>query len=314
MVNKTLTPLLGMIWIGFAATLGQAASLSFTPRELFRIPFGDQRAALGARVEGSNFVFPRDFTMDGLGRFYIFDTKKHRIARFSPAGAYEIGFTYPDTAQQVFAHADSKQNLWLLISDPMRGIYYGVYDPHGQRLREGIFAQFNQFRLHLDDDRILHIILSSRKSTRTQTFIFHEASLLMKKENIGPPPENHHQVQKGNRQFFIDSLPGAANAKAPAINRITDASHRNVAEIKGDVVYITDEGDIYTRQGNCDINVYDLNGRLKGGVTLVGLSSACTSARFDADGNIYELDGIPDASNHYTPDIPGMRLIVWERR
>ncbi len=96
-----------------------------------------------------------------------------------------MGYSYSTSADQVFAHADSGLNLWLLISDPARGLYYGVYDSHGKRLREGIFSQFNHYQLHVDDNATLHIILSSTKNTTPpQTYIFDEDSLLMKKENI----------------------------------------------------------------------------------------------------------------------------------
>src|SRR5579872_4844288 len=140
-----------------------AADAAFTARELFRIPFGNNRDALGARIDGGNFIFPRDFTLDGAGHFYIYDSNHHRIARFSSEGKYEMGFGYPATARQIFAHADSRQNLWLLVSDPAQGLYYGVYDPAGKRLRAGIFSQFNHFQLHPDDDYTLHVILSSEE-------------------------------------------------------------------------------------------------------------------------------------------------------
>src|SRR5437588_12552147 len=77
-----------------------ALSRGFQARELFRIPFGISRGALGARAESGNFSFPRDFTIDGAGRFYIYDALKHRIARSSPSGTYEVGFAYPATAGQ----------------------------------------------------------------------------------------------------------------------------------------------------------------------------------------------------------------------
>ena len=38
------------------------------------------------------------------------------------------------------------------------------------------------------------------------------------------------------------------------------------------------------------------------------------AVRFDSAGNIYDLDGIPDQARQYTPAMPGMRLLVWERR
>ena len=126
----------------------QAAETAFTPRVLFQIPFGKTRDTLGARIEGGNFLFPRDFTLDGAGHFYIYDSNNHRIARFSSEGKYEIGFAYPSTARQIFAHADSHQNVWLLISDPSEGMYYGVYGPNGKRLKAGLFSQFNHFQLH----------------------------------------------------------------------------------------------------------------------------------------------------------------------
>jgi len=293
---------------------GYTASVAFTPRELFRVPFGAQRGALGARVADGNFSFPRDFTLDDAGHFYIYDIHKHRIARYSSQGQFEIGFNYPDTASQTFAHTDSRQNLWLLISDPGRGIYYGVYNPRGKRLREGIFSQYSRFRLHLDDDHLLHIILSARHRPGTPSFIFDEVSLLMKKENIGPPPEDHHQILKGNRRFYIDAVPGASRDASRRVNRVTNEAHRGVAEIPGAVLYITDAGEVYTRRGDCEVDVYEADGAFKGKVALTGLASVCSAIRFDSDGNIYELDGIPDAANHYTPDMPGMRVLVWERR
>jgi hypothetical protein len=307
--------LFGLLLTFLCSEVGHAMPVTFTPRELFRIPFGPAREDLGTALENGNFQYPRDFTLDGAGRCYIFDTKKHRIARFSAQGKYEIGFAYPATARQVFAHADSRENLWLLLSDPTRGLYYGVYDPAGKRLRDGLFSQYDYFRIYMDDDSVMHVILSSTKNRApAHTFIFHEPSLLMKKVALAPPPETHHQLRKNDRTFYIDAVPGGSGRGSPSVQRITDTSRRPVAQIRGDVIYITNEGEIYTRSGDCQINVYEPGGTLEGTVTLPGLPSACQSIRFDAEGNIYQLDGIPDMAQRYTPEMTGMRLLRWERR
>lgn len=314
------------------ARTAQSASLVFSPRELFRVPFGKAKPTLGARVDGGNFLFPRDFTMDGQGHFFIYDTNNHRIARFSSEGTFEMEFRYLPTAQQMFAHTDSRQNLWLLLSDPGRGMYYGVYDSQGKPLRQGLFSRYNHFRLHLDDSYTLHVILSSAKEpAAAQSFIFDEDSFLMKKENVARPPENHHQVRKSDHVYFIDQMPDGSKEDAHHMNRITDEFHRPVAAIKGTVIYVTEQGEVYTRVGTREIDVYDVKGSLKGKVVLKGLRSACASIRFDSTGNIYELDGIPEPSNatsresdpetnedaedlHYTLHMVGMRLIKWERQ
>ena len=124
--HRTITPFVAG-WALVLLSAAPAASVTFEPQELFRVPFGTGRDALGARVEGGQFHFPRDFTMDGAGHFYIYDSGNHRVARFSPQGKFEMDFRYIQTAGQVFAHADSRQNLWLLISDPAQGMYFGVY-------------------------------------------------------------------------------------------------------------------------------------------------------------------------------------------
>ena len=98
------------------------------------------------------------------------------------------------------------------------------------------------------------------------------------------------------------------------MNKVTDESRRKVGQIQGTVIYITEQGDIYTRVGDCEVQVYSVDGTLKGKVSLTGLKSACTSIGFDSDGNIYQLDGIPDANAQYSPQMTGMRLILWERR
>ncbi len=295
------------------ATGAPAARLNFTPQELFRIPFGQKAGTLSARIEGGNFLIPRDFTLDGTGHFYIYDSNAHRIARFSTQGVYEMGIRYPSTARQVFAHADDKGNLWLLISDPERGLYYGVYDTRGQRLREGIFSQFNTFRLHVDDDYTLHVMVSSDKNPASiQTYLFDQESLLMKKEKIAPPPEEHHRVRRTGRVYYIDPVPGAKD-DSHRVMKITDSGHHSVARIRGTVVYVTEEGDVYARLGDREIDVYDMGGLLKGKVFLEGLPAACASVRFDSAGNIYELDGVPDENGRYTPAMKGMRLIFWKR-
>jgi len=298
-----------------AAAPAHAASAHFAPRELFRVPFGKDGRTLGTRIEKGQFLIPRDFTMDSAGHFYIYDSNNHRIVRYSSEGVYQMNIEYPETAKQVFAHADALENLWILISDPRRGLYYGVYDTHGKALREGLFSQFNQYRLHVDDDAVLHIIVSSDKNPdKVQTYLFDQDSLLMKKENIARPPEEHHRVRHSGREFYIDPVPSAAQDDASRIQQITDAERRPVASIPGQVVYVTGEGDVYTRVGERDIRVYDVDGSLKGKVTLTGLAAACAAIRFDSAGNIFELDGIPDKANQYTSTMPGMRLIFWERR
>jgi len=199
----------GIILILFGGGLCQAASVTFVPRELFRVSFGRSRDQLGARVEGGNFIIPRDFTMDGAGRFYITDINNHRIARFSSAGRYEMEFRYLPTAGQLFAHADSRENLWMIISDPVEGMFYGVYDRGGRSLRSGIFSRFNRFHLHPDDENVLHVILTSDNDPRAmQTYFFDEKDLLLKKEIVARPSETHHQVRRANHVYFIDQIPG----------------------------------------------------------------------------------------------------------
>lgn len=296
--------------------IGSAAQSDplFIVRELFRIPFGEQREALGTRIENGNFQFPRDFTIDNTGRFYIYDKLKHRIARYSPVGTYEIGFTYPSTADQVFARPDSQANLWLLISDPVRGMYYGIYDPRGKKIRDGVFNQYNQFRLHLGDDAVLNVLASSRKKPGPETvYIFHEPSLLLKRLAMPPPPEDHHRLHREDRTYFIDAIPGSTTNGATKRHRVTNDSQQTVGEIQGEVLYITSRGEIYTRVGQCAIYVYDLDGTLKGKGALTGLPSACASLRFDAEGNIYELDGIPDDQGQYSEQMTGMRILRWQR-
>jgi hypothetical protein len=292
-----------------------AASVTFEPRELFRVPFGQSKDTLGAKIDAGNFIIPRDFSMDGSGHFYIYDPNKHRIVRFSPEGRYQMEFRYLVTAGQVFAHADSRENLWLMISDPAEGMFYGVYDSGGKVLRSGIFSRFNRFRLHVDDDGALHVILSSEKNpASTQTYLFDEKSLLMKKENIAQPPENHHQIRRSDHTYFIDQVPDGSKDESRHVNHITNEAHQKVAAIHGTVVHVSDRGEIYTRAGPCEIAVYDVRGSLTGKVALKGLDSACAAIRFDAYGNIYELDGIPDAAGQYNSKMPGMRVVVWERQ
>jgi hypothetical protein len=79
-------------------------------------------------------------------------------------------------------------------------------------------------------------------------------------------------------------------------------------------VYVTGRGEVYTRISDREIRVYEPDGSFKGKVLLRGLPSACQAVRFDADGDIYELDGIPDKNGQHTAEMPGMRLMVWERR
>jgi hypothetical protein len=293
---------------------GSVHAVSFFPEELFRVPFGAEREAVGAQSANGQFSFPKDFTVDGAGRFYIYDSLKHRIARYSPRGKFEISFAYPSTARQVFAHADADQNLWLLITEPTRGLYYGVYDSRGKRLREGVFAQYNQFRLQVDDESTLHIILSSdRPGGHMATFIFHEPSLLMKKINVPVPPETHHEVRQKDRVFYVDAIPGAGDSTSPEY-RITDQTKRDVGRIKGRVVYVTETGEIYTRTSDRELLVYDLAGSRIGRMQCGGLASSCSSLRFDSEGNLYQLDGIPNDKGEYTPEMSGVRLILWRRR
>jgi hypothetical protein len=313
-MKRTSLPIL-MAALALGSSNARAATVEFASRELFHIPFGKENNMLGARIEGGNFLVPRDFTMDGAGHFYIYDSNNHRIVRFSSAGAYEMGIRYPTTARQVFAHADARENLWLLISDPERGLYYGVYDLHGKRIHEGIFSQFDTYRLHVDDDYTLHVIVSNSKTPAvTQTYLLDQESLLMKKENVARPPEDHHQVKKSDRVYFIDPIPGSAKDDAHRQMQITDEKHQAVASIKGTVVYVTEDGEVYARVGEREIDVYDVSGSLKGKVILEGLPAACAAVRFDSTGNIYELDGIPDSDQKYSASMPGMRLILWERR
>jgi len=303
------------VWMLLAGPAAWASSVSFSPRELFRVPFGESRERLGKQLDGGNLIIPRGFTMDAAGHFYIYDINHHRVARFSSEGRYEMEWRYPATAGQMFAHADTRENLWLLVSDPAQGLFYGVYDGHGRNLRSGTFSQFNHFRLHPGDDNVLHVILSSDQKPETvQTWFLDEKTLLMKKENVGQPPEAHHQIRHHNHVYFIDEVPGGSGRQALPVNRVTDESHRGIAEIQGTVVYVTGRGEVYARVNDREIRVYEPDGAFKGRVLLKGLSSACLAVRFDPDGNIYELDGIPDKAGQYGADMSGMRLIQWERR
>ena len=281
---------------------------------MFQIPFGPDRDQLGAKIDDGNFIIPRDFTLDADGHFYIYDSNKHRIARYSPDGKFEIGFRYPETAERVFAHADSHENLWLLISDPAQGMYYGIYDARGTSIKSGVFSQFNHFRLHLDDTSTLYVILSSTQHPDAEhTYILDEKNLLLKRERIARPLETHHEVKKSDHRYFIDQVPDGSKTDAQHVNRVTDESHRGVSDIQGTVLYVTDRGEVYTRVGDCQIHVYDIDGSLKAKVAMSGLNSACRSARFDSYGNIYELYGIPGPDRQYGSAMTGMRLIQWQR-
>ena len=253
------------------------------------------------RLDGGNLIIPRGFTMDAAGRFYIYDVNHHRVARYSSQGRYEMELRYPETAGQMFAHADSRENLWLLVSDPAQGLFYGVYDARGRNLRSGTFSQFNHFQLHPDDDNVLHVLLSSERNPgAVQSWFLDEKSLLMKKENVARPPETHHQIRRHDHVYFIDEVPGGAGSHASPVNRVTDESHRGLADIQGTVVYVTGRGEVYARVSDREIRVYEPDGSFKGKVLLKGLPSACLAVRFDGDGNIYELDGIPDKNDQYT--------------
>ena len=319
--------LISALLVGGTAS-AQAAKVTFTPHEMFRIPFGEAREALGTKIDDKGLLLvPRDFTMDGAGHVYIYDFAKNRVARYSEEGKYEMGFHYVGSAHQIFAHADSRQNLWLMVSDPDRGVYNGVYDSNGKRLQSQIYPQYDRFRLHVDDDHTLHVILSSDKTPDQSTYMFDEDALALKKENIGKLPENHHLIMKSDRAYLIDQLPDTSKEDADHVTRISDASHRRLADIKGSVVYVTKNGEVYARQGKRQINVYSVDGSLEGKVMLAGLSAACASVRFDSEGNIYELDGIPDQADdktkassskdsedsRYSVHMPGMRFILWQR-
>jgi hypothetical protein len=305
------------------------ASVTFTPRELFRVPFGTTRETVSAKIEGGNLIIPRGFTMDEDGHFYIYDSNNHRIARFSAHGRFEMEFRYVPTAEQVFAHPDSRQNLWMLVSDHARGTYYGIFDAHGKRVRDALFSRFNHFQLHVEDDYTLHAILSSDWDPAIQTYFFDEGALRLKKLDVARPPDQHHQVRKSGHVYFVDAMPGASAEPAGHSARIRDEVHHGVADIQGVVIYATPAGEIYTRVGSREIRVYEVDGTLRGKIMLEGLRSACAAIRFDSDGNMYELDGIPDLTNEqvtpanaeadredlrYTASMPGMRLIQWQRR
>jgi len=299
--------------VGCCALPLGAATLTFQPRELFRVPFGKNRDTLAARVDGGNLIIPRGFTMDQVGHFFLYDLNNHRIARFSDHGRFEMEFKYVPTARQVFAHPDGQQNLWMLVSDPERGAFYGVYSPTGKRLREGLFTKYNHFDFHVDDDGRLRVTLSAASAAvPSQAFVLDETTLLMKKLNAARPPESHHEIRKNDRVYSVDPVPGGMSGSVP-VARIRDDAHHGVADIVGTVIYTTAGGDIYTRVGPRELRVYAVDGALKGRVQLVGLPASCASIRFDAEGNIYELDGIPDADGQYGESMPGMRLLQWQR-
>lgn len=308
----------------------QAAEI-FVPRELFRIPFGAAKEELGSKIENDHLHIPSDFTIDGVGRFYINDIVKHRVVRYSAFGKYELAYTYPATAKQVFAHADEKGNLWLLISDPKRGVYYGVHDAQGKQLRSAIFSQFNRFRLHVGDDAYARVILSSDKNTEEHLYRFEPDTLLMKRDPAGIPSQTHHRLQAEGGTYFIDQNPQSAKQSEP-VQTVTDESRRPVGKIEGRMVYATDAGEVYTRIGRREIRIYSVKGKLKGRVILRGLSSSVATVRFDTLGSLYQLDGIPDRTDadlrvgdakddprtdredlYYTSNIPGMRLVAWTR-
>jgi len=303
------------LWVGlsFLAPCLFAAEASFTPRELFQIPFGTDKSSLSTRLDGGQMKIPSNFTIDAAGHFYVYDNVRHRIARFSPSGVFEIGYTYDATVQQVFAYADANRNLWLLMSEPRRGVFYGVYDPRGKSLRSATFAQFNQFRFHVGDEGLLRAILSSKEfPNRTQMFWFDQNSLMMKKDSAALPPKDHHAVRQGDAVYYVNPIPGATKNATP-VQRVTDLNQRRIADIQGTVMYTTLAGEVYTRVGEREIRVYDVQGGLKSRIVMPGLASSLNQLRFDEQGNIYQLDGIPDISGHYDSSMPGMRMIVWQR-
>ncbi len=67
-------------------------------------------------------------------------------------------------------------------------------------------------------------------------------------------------------------MPGGSSKDAPPVNRVTDESHHGVANIKGTVIYMTEHGEVYAREGEREINVYDVDGSFKGKVLLKGFA------------------------------------------
>ena len=158
------------------------------------------------------------------------------------------------------------------------------------------------------------MILSAKDNPASeQTYILDEDGLIMKREKIARPPETHHQIRLHDHTYFVDQVPDAEKEDSQHVNYITDESHHGVADIKGSVIYMTGRGEIYTRVGECEVYVYDVDGSLQAKVQLKGMVSACSSIRFDSDGSIYELDGIPDEAGDYTSEMTGMRVVEWER-
>lgn len=307
-----------------------AEQVTFVPETLFELPFGTTREALGSKNTGHELIIPSEFTMDSDGRFYINDAAKHRIARFSSKGVYQMGVQYPETAQQVFAHADEIGNLWLLIADPTRGIYYGVHDPAGKALKTAIFPQFTRFRLTIGDDSQARVILTSEKDPQGgHLYRFDADNHQLVRDPSGLPPTTHHKILDGDRTYYIDEDPRADRSKE-RVQSITDINGRKVGRMQGSVIYVTEARDIYTRTDTRAIRVYDSNGSLRGQVRLSGLSSSCATLRFDSHGNLYQLDGIPDRTPgdlqagaakgdprtdpedlRYSSAMPGMRIVRW---
>lgn len=316
-MGRTFIPralLLGTLAI-FCARVAPAASVEYVSRELFRIPFGNSKQELGVKVEAGNLLIPRDFSLDARGHFYVNDAHKHRIVRVSSKGAYEMGIAYPPTAEQVFAQPDGLGRLWLMISDPSRGFYYGVYDESGKRLREGVFTQFNRFRLYVDDAHILHVILSHAKKPNELIYYYlDQESLLLKKVRVAQPPQDHHQVQHLERSYYIDPVPTGEVHDSQRQMKITNEKREAVGTVRGRVIYVTDQGEIITRVDDCELDVYSIEGKRLGNLRIGALPAACAGARFDGQGNVYVLDGVPNGTGTYAADMPGLRLLIWQRR
>lgn len=319
---------LSALWIAGLWTVSVAAEVRFVPEELFRIPFGPAREALGAKVENDYLVIPHEFTIDVFGRFYINDLAKHRVVRYSPAGAFEMAVTYDPSVRQVFAHADENGNLWLLLADP-KAVYYGVHSPKGKAIRSAVFSQYNRFRLHVADGGETRVLFShDAHPAREDLYRFEAGTHLIKRDRWAAPPEGHHRVGRST----LDRVPSASTSDADQTYRLTDPESGKQVEVQGRVVYVTSNGDIYARLGARDLRLYGPDGRSKGRLRLGGLEATGRGIRFDAQGNIYQLDGIPDRSpedaralgfgdpradpedRRYSSEMPGLRMIRWTRR
>jgi len=307
-------------------------SLHYIPRELFEVRFGTQSYQLGRNVREGEFNGPLRFIVGENEHFYIDDLSNTRVAEYDNMGKFLTAFVFPSSDQIKEIVLDADEHLWIIAENDIKQMFnYLVYDKHGQLLKASdLPVDLNVIRsFRTSNNRFITCFSHAErpsggayKETSEKSTCFRIDSIQLVLEPINLENFGHSGDALGNPESRLDF-------SATPRPRIFVSNGSMKKSLSG-ILRIAKDGRMFKQRSLREFEVYNSSCDLEVTTLIGGFSH--TGKFIDANGDIYQMDYMPDVSDamlkpmthipstqdvedlHYSVDMPGIRMIKWERK